>query len=206
VLAGARERSRVQFHVPTRRRRVRARLAEQARAAERSGWHVEVSRGEQAKGEDVAAFAAAYEQTMHRAQAAERYFFGSEYYRALLSFPRSWLLLARHADGDVGAAAITALSDGILHYFLGGTADSALRASPFKNVVMTMLDLADELRLALNFGGGVRPGDGLERFKRGFANAELPFHTHEVVCDSAAYAELSVGREVSQFFPAYRGG
>ena len=67
-----------------------------------------------------------------------------------------------------------------------------------------MLDLADELEVPLNLGGGVAPGDGLEDFKRGFANAELPFHTHEVVCDPAAYARLSEGREAGGFFPVYR--
>ena len=65
------------------------------------------------------------------------------------------------------------VSDGFLHYFLGGTADARARRSPFKNVVAAMLDLADELGLPLNLGGGVSPGDGLEEFKRGFANAEL---------------------------------
>ncbi len=39
----------------------------------------------------------------------------------------------------------------------------------------------------------------------GFANAERPFRTHEIVCDPAAYEEL-VGRagRAEGFFPAYR--
>ena len=60
--------------------------------------------------------------------------------------------------------------------------------------------------LPLNLGGGVEPGDGLEEFKRGFANTELPFRTHELICDPAAYAELSAGREDDGFFPLYRRG
>ncbi len=203
ALAGASEHSRVQIHHPAEARRVRPRLAEQVRAAERAGWEVERVPGPAAREDAVAAFVDAYEQTMRRTEAAPRYFFGAGYYRAVLSFERSWLLLARH-DGDVGAAAIAAVSDGMLHYFLGGTADAALEASPFKNVVTAMLDLADELGLSLNLGGGVSPGDGLERFKRGFANAELPFLTHEIVCDRAAYDELSAGSDAGGFFPADR--
>ena len=91
---------------------------------------------------------------------------------------------SRGAGASVGAAAIAAVSDGVLHYYLGGTADAARDASPFKNVVVAMLDLADELELPLNLGGGVTAGDGLEEFKRGFANSDLPFRTHEVVCDA----------------------
>ena len=107
-------------------------------------------------------------------------------------------------DGATAAAGIAALSDGLLHYYLGGTADAHLGDSPFKNVVEAMIELAAELGVALNLGGGLRPGDGLEEFKRGFANGELPFRTHEIVCDPEAYRRLSADREDSGFFPQYR--
>ncbi len=141
---------------------------------------------------------------MSRAEASARYFFEAGYFEQVLSFPHSWLLLARSDEHEIGAGAITALSDGFLHYYLGGTADRALEASPFKNVTVAMMDLADELDTPLNLGGGVRPGDGLEDFKRGFANRELPFTTHEIVSDAAAYERLSPDRDAGGFFPAYR--
>ena len=56
-----------------------------------------------------------------------------------------------------------------------------------------MLDLADDLGMALNLGGGITAGDGLDEFKRGFANAELEFCTHELVCDPAAYERAQRG-------------
>ena len=190
-------------HDPALERRIRPRLAEQIRANDRAGWAVDRVPGPESAAADRDAFAAAYEQTMRRADAAERYFFARDYFDAALSFDASWLLVARGPEG-IGAAAIAAVSDGILHYYLGGTADSARDASPFKNVVVAMLDLADELGLPLNLGGGVTPGDGLEEFKRGFANSDLPFRTHEVVCDAGEYERLSAGREPDGFFPAYR--
>ena len=87
------ERSRVQVHDPSRPRAVRGRLAEQVRAAERAGWEVERVAGPEASDDALAGFTAAYEQTMRRTEAPERYFFGGAYYRAVLSFERSWLLL-----------------------------------------------------------------------------------------------------------------
>ena len=48
--------------------------------------------------------------------------------------------------------------------------------------------------------GGVRPGDGLEDFKRGFANAELPFRTHEIVCDPEP-TEARRGPRVTRLLP-----
>ena len=67
-----------------------------------------------------------------------------------------------------------------------------------------MMALAGEVGAPLNLGGGVREGDGLEGFKRGFANAKAPFRTHEIVCDPGAYERLSAGRDAGGFFPAYR--
>ena len=89
----------------------------------------------------------------------------------MLGFEPQLVVVGQRGGGEVGAAAIAAVSDGVLHYYLSGTADAARDASPFKNVVVAMLDLADELELPLNLGGGVTAGDGLEEFKRGFANA-----------------------------------
>jgi hypothetical protein len=202
-VGGAVERSPVLVHDPALPRRLRSRLAEQIRANERAGWRLRVIGGPASDAADRDAFAVAYEQTMRRAGAASRYFFAREYFDAVLSFERSWLLLAER-EGP-GAAAIAGVSDGILHYYLGGTADAARDESPFKNVVAAMLDLADELGLKLNLGGGVSAGDGLETFKRGFANAELGFRAHELVCDPAEYERLAgAGATAPGFFPAYR--
>jgi hypothetical protein len=203
-LAGARERSAVLIHDPQRPRRLRPRLAEQIRSNERRGWSVERIRAPEVNDGQRTAFEVAYEQTMRRTEAAERYFFSHSYFDSVLSYANGWMLLALSADGEVGAAAIAVPSDSILHYFLGGTAEVYLADSPFKNVVDAMVLLADELGLPLNLGGGVRPGDGLEAFKRGFANSELPFRTHEIVGDETEYERLSEGRPQGTFFPAYR--
>lgn len=202
-LADPRERSRLLLHDPGRPRAVRSRLAEQIRAAWRNGWQVDVLEGPDAPEPAREEFQACYEQTMRRVDAAPRYFFDASYFDAALGCPRTWLVLARRGD-VVGAGAIAAVSDGVLHYFLGGTADDARDESPFKNVVWAMLDLADELALPLNLGGGVRSGDGLERFKRGFANHEVAFRTHEVVCDADAYERLAEEGKGEGYFPAYR--
>ena len=197
-------RSAVQVHDPARERHIRSRFAEQIRQNERLGYHVEVLHGPDATVEHRLSFHAAYTQTMRGVEAAERYFFEPDYFRTILQFERSWLVLARSPERATAAGAILVFSDGMLHYYLGGTAEVHRPRSPFKNVVDSTIGLVDELGLPLNLGGGVKPGDGLEDFKRGFSNAELPFVTHEIVCDPEAYASLGAGREDSRFFPAYR--
>jgi GNAT superfamily N-acetyltransferase len=204
AFAAGTERSRVQVHDPSRRRGVRSRFAEQIRRNQRQGWEVDCETGPSSSERRRATFLSLYTETMTRAGAAPRYFYDAAYFETILAFPRTWLLQARSDQLGIGAGGIAALSDGLLHYYLGGTADRALDASPFKNVVVAMMGLADELEAPLNLGGGIRPGDGLEDFKRGFANAELPFTTHEIVSDPEAYGRLCTGREATDFFPAYR--
>ncbi len=204
LLARPTRRGTVLVHDPRPPREIRPRLAEQIRATARYGYEVEVVRGPESGPHDRAGFHAAYTQTMNRVEASERYLFPVEYMAGVLMFERSWLVLARTRAYGVAAGAIAAVSDGHLHYFLGGTAEFALDDSPFKCVVSAMLDLADEVGLPLNLGGGLAAGDGLERFKRGFANATAAFETHEAICDRAGYDELSAGRDPGGFFPAYR--
>jgi hypothetical protein len=204
LFQNATRRSAVQVHDPARERQIRSRFAEQIRSNERLGYNVEVLPGPQTSVEQRVSFHAVYTDTMRGVAAAERYFFELDYFKAVLGFERSWLFLARSPERATAAGAIAALSDGVLHYYLGGTAEGHRSKSPFKNVVESMIGLSEELGVPLNLGGGVTPGDGLEDFKRGFANAELPFHTHEIVADPAAYEELSEGCPDTGFFPAYR--
>jgi hypothetical protein len=202
--AGGTRRSAVQVHDPSRKREIRSRFAEQMRQNERLGYHVEALPGPRTTVEHRLSFHSVYTETMRDVQAAERYFFEPDYFRTILQFEGSWLFLARSPERATAAGAIVVRSDGMLHYYLGGTANVHRPRSPFKNVVAATMDLADELGARLNLGGGVKPGDGLEDFKKGFSNTELPFITHEIVCDRDAYGTLSAGKEASRFFPAYR--
>jgi len=201
-LAGGTVRSRV--HVAEGLDGVRKRLREQIRRNERRGWSVEATPGPEAPAAGRAAFERAYGETMARTGAAERYLYEGSYFERLLAAKRSWLVLASR-DGAALAGAIAVASDGYLHYYLGGTADEALDDSPMKNLFAAMIALGGELGLPVNLGGGVKPGDSLDEFKRGFASADAPFRTHELICDPRAYEELSAGADAPEgFFPAYR--
>ena len=201
-LSGGTVRSEVQIAGADAEDGVRKRLREQIRRNERRGWRVEVAPGPEAGSESRAAFERAYGETMTRTEAAERYLYPSEYFERLLGSDRSWLLLATNPEPVAGAIAVA--SDGFLHYYLGGTADEALSDSPMKNLFAAMIGLGGELGLPVNLGGGVTPGDSLDKFKQGFANATAPFRTHEIVCDPEAYERLAAGRDAGDFFPAYR--
>ncbi len=203
-LAGTSERNLVQIADPALPRKSRGSDRNQVNKNRRAGYEVRLTPGRETSDEQRAAFLAAYEQTMRRTEAAERYFFGAAYFDRLLESPCSWLALAHAPGGEVAAASLLVRSDGFLHYYLSGTADPWLRDSPMKNVVSALVDLSIEQGLPLNLGGGIATGDRLEEFKRGFANREQVWRTSEIVCDPAAYDRLAADRNAGDYFPAYR--
>ncbi|MGE5282111.1 MAG: GNAT family N-acetyltransferase [Chloroflexota bacterium] len=205
-LTRAGERNVVQIADPSLPAKTRGSDRNQINKNRRRGYEVRIVPGPATTSAERVGFLAAYEQTMRRAAAAARYFFDAAYFDRILESEQAWLALAHAPDGAVAAASIAVRSDGFLHYYLSGSADSFLRDSPMKNVVAALTELAAALGLPLNLGGGIARGDRLEEFKRGFANRELAWRTSEIVCDETAYERLSAGRSSSDFFPAYRAG
>jgi hypothetical protein len=205
-LSGATERNVVQIADPALPAKSRPSDRRQVRRNLEAGYELALVPGEETAPEQRAGFLDLYEQTMRRTAAAEQYFFAAAYFDRILEADRTWLALATAPEGDLAAASIAVVSDGYLHYYLSGSADSHLRDSPMKNVVSRLVELSNELGLPLNLGGGLSPGDPLEEFKRGFANRQLAWLTSELVCDEERYRQLSAGREAKGFFPAYRAG
>jgi hypothetical protein len=203
-LADATERNVVQIADPALPQKSRPSDRRQVRRNLEAGYRLELVPGPETTSEQRVGFNDAYEQTMRRTGAAGHYFFGAAYFDLVLEAPRTWLALAYDSEGALAAASIAAVSDGYLHYYLSGSADSHLREAPMKNVVTCLVEHATELGLPLNLGGGIRPGDALEEFKRGFANRRQSWLTSELICDPEKYAQLSSGHEAGGFFPAYR--
>lgn len=203
-LAGASERNVVQIADPGLPPKSRPSDRRQVRRNLEAGYVLDLVPGAETTADQRAGFLAVYEQTMRRTDAAPHYFFAAAYFDRVLEAERTWLALATAPDGTLAAASIAAVSDGYLHYYLSGSADSHLREAPMKSVVTRLVEHSAELGLPLNLGGGISPGDALEEFKRGFANRQQPWLTSELVCDAEAYARLSRGRQAGRFFPAYR--
>jgi Acetyltransferase (GNAT) domain len=203
-LSTSRSRSLVHVNDPGQPVQIRPNHRTAIRRNERAGFETSVAAGPSTGAEAGAAFRRIYLDTMSRVGAAHRHHFSVEYLNGVLDSPTSYLVTCTAPDGTPAAAAIAVLSDGWLHYFLGGTADAHLRVSPFKNAVMAMVSMAVDAGIPLNLGGGLTPGDGLDRFKRGFGNRTVAFRTSEVIAAEELYADLTAGRPSGDYFPAYR--
>jgi hypothetical protein len=203
-LAGSTARNVVQIADPALKAKSRPTDRRQVRRNLEAGYTVDLIEGAATSAPQRAAFLDLYEQTMRRTDAAPRYFFGADYFDEIFEAERTWLVLATDPEGVPAAASLACVSDGYLHYYLSGSADSHLADSPMKNVVARLTEQATELDLPLNLGGGISAGDALEEFKRGFANRTLAWRTSEIVCDPERYAALSGDRDAGGSFPAYR--
>ncbi len=203
-LAGTTERTVVQVADPALAAKSRPSDRRQIRRNLEAGYRLELVPGDATTAGQRAGFLDLYEQTMRRTGAARHYFFAAAYFDRVLAADRTWLALATAPDGALAAASLATVSDGFLHYYLSGSADSHLRDSPMKNVLARLIELAAELSLPLNLGGGISRGDALEEFKRGFANRQVPWQTSEIICDPEKYSSLSGGHDPGGFFPAYR--
>ncbi|MBN8472460.1 GNAT family N-acetyltransferase [Corallococcus exiguus] len=203
--AGGTERNEVFFIDSQRPIAFQAEARRQMRRNTRLGYVSTCGPTREASHEEREGFKEVYRQTMVRDEAHARYFFSDAYFEDLFSSPVAWLLTTRAPDGGIASSGVVVASDGVLHYYLGGTADAHLSRSPTKNTVCeAMVALSVRMGLPLHLGGGVRPGDGLEQFKRSFANATSRLHTHEIICEPSVYARLSAGQDDTGFFPAYR--
>jgi hypothetical protein len=203
-LTGTTDRNVVQIADPALPPKSRPSDRRQVRRNLEAGYELTLVPGPETTPRLRAGFLDVYEQTMRRTAAVERYFFTAAYFDRVLEAERTWLALATAPSGDLAAASLAAVSDGFLHYHLSGSADSHLSDSPMKSVVARLVEHAGELGLPLNLGGGIRPDDALEEFKRGFANRSEAWRTSEIVCDRAAYERLSADRDSGGYFPAYR--
>jgi hypothetical protein len=204
ALSDATLRNVVQVANPELKPKSRAADRRQVKRNEESGYRTEIAPGASTTPEQRAAFAAVYEQKMQTLDADNRYRFSPAYFDRVLEAEHTWLVLTRTGDGEVAAASIVVMSDGFLHYYLTGIANSRQGESPTKNVVSALIGFSTQIGLPLNLGGGLATNPGLETFKRGFANEERDWCVSQIVCDPAAYERLVGDRKAGDFFPAYR--
>ena len=203
-LSTARGRSTVHVVDPGRPIRLRHGHRYEIGRNERRGFATVCTPGPETTPGERETFEHLYIATMVRLGAAPRYHFTQDYVGQVLSSPGSYLFLTTAPSGDPAAAGILVVSDGWLHYFLSGTADAYLEHSAVKNVAMGMVSMAVDRGIPLNLGGGVKPGDGINLFKQGFANRTAPVLTSNTVTNAHAYAMLCGERAREDFFPAYR--
>ncbi|WP_029089319.1 lipid II:glycine glycyltransferase FemX [Brevibacterium album] len=187
-------------------------VRQNVRRARRCGLSTRVDR----TGAMLDDFLRIYHGTMTRLGSQQWYRFDREFFERLhRALPGRLAYVHAMHDGVPVSVDLVVFGADTAYYFLGGTDAEAFGLRPNELVKVHAMELAQELGCArFVLGGGVRTGDGLERYKRGFApeGAQM-FCSGERVLDPGAYVQLTgAGRGEGAaeaegpdvFFPAYR--
>jgi hypothetical protein len=163
-------------------------------------------------------FLEVYRETMLRAGAQSSYFFDEEYFALLTrELGDASHLFVVLKDGEVAAATLCTICNGIVQDHLGGTRSGFLKFSPDRLVVDTERIWATEMGARVfHLGGGVgSQEDSVFRYKAGFSNRRHAFSTwrwvlrpdvYQALVAKKAHRNQAEGlRVISEgYFPAYR--
>lgn len=165
-------------------------------------------------------FLGIYNETMDRVIAKDSYYFGYDYFSALLNLGDRLHLGIVEMEGQIICASLFFESCGIVQAHLGGTRTEFLKYSPF-NLLLNDMRLWAKARgnTFLHLGGGVGGSkeDKLYTFKSGFSRQRHRFVTARFTIDPENYRQMvnlraeALGVSATQlletnFFPAYRQG
>lgn len=153
-----------------------------------------------------------YYETMSRVQADAYYFFDDEYFDQCLAKLADKIILAEAVyEGQVIAAELHFLSDGILHTHLSGTVADFHQLSPVYVLQYGAVLWGKENGVKLMHAGGGRtnsPDDPLYKFKKKFGqHTGYRFYTGKKVWNEDIYRKLCIQSGSvpnGSFFPAYR--
>jgi hypothetical protein len=162
-------------------------------------------------------FLEVYRETMNRVNAAQMYYFDSDFFCGLLALNEKLHLCVVEIENQVASACLIMECCGVVSSFLSGTKNQFLKLAPEKLLFDYVRFWAKERgNQVFNMGGGVGSSkDGVYYFKAGFSDQRHPFLTLRLVIDPEQYTRLVCLRadqlQVESehllnvgFFPAYR--
>ena len=152
-----------------------------------------------------------YYQTMDRNEAADGYYFDSEYFQYFVDeMPERLLKCSVYYEDEVIAMGMYFLTDEVVHAHLSGTLSDYLHLSPAYILKYATLEwgLSNGIKL-IHYGGGTTsdPEDSLFMFKKKFGkNTVFPFYLGTKIWDQDMYRYFVTKSNTDKavFFPAYR--
>jgi hypothetical protein len=195
-------------------------VRQNARRALRSGVTIEIDE----TGERHREFLRIHDATMDRHDSDDSYRLEADVLTGLhRELPGGFAYVYAMSEGTAVSVDLVLMGTDTAYYHLGGTLTEAFGLRPNDLVKTAAMEHARSTgRTDFVLGGGLQDGDGLERYKRGFAGGRtIDFRTTERILDPAAHARLVADLEARmqrereagdrpewvdgpEFFPAYR--
>ena len=163
-------------------------------------------------GEFLDDFLSIYHATMNRREAALHYYFPREFFEQIHeSLVGQFTYFHAYHEGSIVSTELVLVSANSVYSYLGGTHADAFPYRPNDLLKYEIIRWArDHGKQHFVLGGGVTPGDGIERYKRAFApGATRGFRTGQRIVQPDVYLGLigsSSPASSTGYFPAYRSG
>lgn len=143
-----------------------------------------------------------YAAAMEEKGASDVYKLSAKSLKALLAWEGAFATGVEEGE-KITAVTVFLRSGDYGEYFINASTPEARRHS--RGLIWHLLgDLKEAGVCRVNLGGGVKPGDGLDDFKRRFGGEPLPVIAYKQVYDKARFDSLSAGFEKNGYFPPYR--
>jgi hypothetical protein len=147
-----------------------------------------------------------YRETLTRVDAADVYNFPDDTLDILMDSSRALLIGVEDGEG-IQAVSIFLYNEFIAEYFLNATTLQGRKYS--RKILWQAIETLKNMEVAsLNLGGGVKPGDSLDDFKRRFGGKALSGQALKIIFNQDAYNALSEkycgpNHKVAVYFPPY---
>ncbi len=148
-----------------------------------------------------------YDATMKCKQAQSEYRFSLDFFHSMNELLSTAILISAYDYGDLCAGAIILQYGDYAHYFL--SASDGTHRNIMNLIIQRAILKAKGMGCKIfNLGGGRKPHDSLESFKRSFSHTTKPFFTYRKVHNQDVYDKLCESRGIAPesegYFPAYR--
>lgn len=146
-----------------------------------------------------------YRDTLTRTGAASVYHF-TEATLAELMRDKKTLAFAANVAGKMVAMTILLYNDHIADYFINAANDAGREYS--RILIWKAMEYLHNIQVpTLNLGGGVKPGDNLEQFKKRFSGKKVMPYVLKRIYDDKLYKDVcarsQIDAEATHYFPAY---
>jgi hypothetical protein len=147
-----------------------------------------------------------YRETLIRVDAADVYNFPDDTLDILMDSSRALLIGVEDGEG-IQAVSIFLHNEFIAEYFLNATTFQGRKYS--RKILWQAIETLKNLEVAsLNLGGGVKPGDSLDDFKRRFGGKASDGQALKIIFNQDAYNTLSekycgANPKAAGYFPPY---
>lgn len=156
-------------------------------------------------------FISMYKKTMDRLNASSDYYYDDTYFKNILNLKNTFFGIIKDNDKEITSICILLFYKKYIHYHLSANDKRYNCSQNFLFHELSKICLLEFPNIELiHLGGGVKDGDGLDKFKSSISNIKFKYHIVKNILNNEIYEKLKndfmkENKDCNlNFFPIYR--